>query len=62
MVSFVNRYRTDFGSLTLEGYREWPAPRHPFGKRQRLVIKAVVKRFWEEGGDVNELVLERDAA
>jgi hypothetical protein len=58
----VNRYCTDFGSITLEGYREWPEPRHPFGKRQRAAIRAIARRFWEEGGDLSELVLERDAA
>lgn len=62
MSDFVNRYCTDFGSLTLEGYRSWPAPRHPFGKRQRAVIQAIAKRFWEEGEDVCELVLEREVS
>jgi hypothetical protein len=60
-VELANEYCTDFGSITLKGYPSWPEARHPFGERQRAVIKAVAQRFWEEGGDVSDLVLEREA-
>ena len=53
----MSRYVTDFGAFAMKGFRPWPGQRHPFGAHQRAAIKAIAQRWWEEGGNVDDLVL-----